>query len=408
MGCVVAAALLVACEPPRGSGMPEYVLPTATSGEIVAPSPTVSPTAADVMTETMTPLPETMVAGDNDDWESLVKRALQAQNLFVYSDSARALTSLANMAVAYPGLDATGRVMSGPELCAAVAEGGATHQRQADLVLTSGAACLQALVNAGELTPYLPATLLPTLSEDMLEPVLTHHWEVLGLHQNDRLGEEQVLLSWWDLVSPAWRGAVALADPLVDEHAQGFLDALIAHEPELRASYRGQMGDEALADAPAWAVWLRGVAANDLRILPSDAEVARWVGDLAAEEGRAGICSSVHWERVSRGDLRLRLVQDAMPTAGVRWRTFVAPAADAANADGAKLGLLWLMGDETGRGGYEPWYQAGLYPARLDVPLAAGTVPRSELVGRLWEVPLTPDTALRAEAVELLAAARGE
>jgi len=364
--------------------MPAYVLPTATRGETVAPSPTAPPTTADIATDTATPLPEPVVAGDDDDWESLVKRALQAQDLVVYSDSARALTSLANMVGAYPGLDATGRVMSGPELCAAVAESDATHQRQPDLVLTSGTACVQALVNAGELTPYLPATLLPTLSEDMLEPVLTHHWEVLGIHQNNRLGEEQVLVSWWDLVTPAWRGAVALADPLVDEHARGFLDALIAHEPELRASYRGQMGDVALTDAPAWAVWLRGLAANDLRILPSDAEVARWVGDPAAEEGRAGICSSVHWERVSRGDLRLRLVQDAVPITGVRWRTYVAPVADAANLDGAKLGLLWLMGDETGRGGYEPWYQAGLYPARLDVPLAEGTVPRSELVGRLW------------------------
>ncbi len=388
--------------------MPAYVLPTATRGETVAPSPTAPPTTADIATDTATPLPEPVVAGDDDDWESLVKRALQAQDLVVYSDSARALTSLANMVGAYPGLDATGRVMSGPELCAAVAESDATHQRQPDLVLTSGTACVQALVNAGELTPYLPATLLPTLSEDMLEPVLTHHWEVLGLHQNNRLGEEQVLVSWWDLVTPAWRGAVALADPLVDEHARGFLDALIAHEPELRASYRGQMGDAALTDAPAWAVWLRGLAANDLRILPSDAEVARWVGDPAAEEGRAGICSSVHWERVSRGDLRLRLVQDAMPITGVRWRTYVAPVADAANLDGAKLGLLWLMGDETGRGGYEPWYQAGLYPARLDVPLAEGTVPRSELVGRLWEVPPTPDAALRAEAIELLVTARGE
>jgi len=66
------------------------------------------------------------------------------------------------------------------------------------------------------------------------------------------------------------------------------------------------------------------------------------------------------------------------------------------------------MGDDAGRSGYEPWYQAGLYPARLDVSLPDGMVLRSELVGRLWEVPTAPDLALRAAAIELLAGARGE
>ena len=389
--------------------MPPYVSATATPESTAAPSATELDPGAGVTLSAVAPSPaQTATVAEDEDWETLVKRALLAEELLVYSDSARALTSLANMVGAYPGLDATGRVMSGAELCAVVADDVASGDPQVDLVLTSGAACVQSLAQAGGLLPYLPVDLLPSLPEDMLGPVLTHHWEVVGIHHNDRLGEGQAIDSWWDLVSPAWRGSVALADPLVDERAQGLLDALVAHEAELRASYRGELGDGALDEEPAWAVWLRALVANDVRLLPSDAEVARWVGDLAAEEGRVGLCSSVHWERASRGDLRLRFVQGIAPICGVRWRTFVAPVAGAGNPAGARLALIWLMGDEAGRGGYEPWNQAGLYPARLDVPLPAGMVPRSELVGRLWEVPTAPDVALRAAAIELLAGARGE
>lgn len=389
--------------------MPPYVLPTATSGRTAVATKAATSGAVDAGARNATLSPtSTAVMPADDDWEGLVKRALLAERLVVYSDTARTLTSLANMMGAYPGLEATGRVMSGAALCAEMMEGVESGTAVADLVITSGEACVQALVRSGYVDAYVPTSVAPSLPDDMLHPVLTHHWEVVGLHHNDRLSDANALASWWDLVDPAWRGRVALADPLVDERAEGFLDTLIAHEEDLRGSYQGQLGANALAERPAWEVWLEALVANELVLLPSDAEVARWVGDPAAEEARAGFCSSAHWERVVRGDLDLHFALHSLPTAGVRWRTYVAPVAGASNPEGARLALVWLMGDDAGRGGYEPWYQAGLYPARLDVPLSDGTVPRSELVGRLWEVPALADVALRAEAIESLAGARPE
>jgi len=273
--------------------MPPYVLATATPESTVAPSTTTLDPGAGATPSAVAPSPaQPTTVAEDEDWETLVRRALLAEELLVYSDSARALTSFANMVGAYPGLDATGRVMSGAELCAVVADDVASGEPQVDLVLTSGAACVQSLVQAGGLLPYLPVDLLPSLPEDMLEPVLTHHWEVLGIHHNDRLGEGQAIDSWWDLVSPAWRGSVALADPLVDERAQGLLDALVAHEAELRASYRGELGDGALDEEPAWAVWLRALVANDVRSAISQlrrdglASAARSIGSGC----RAAIC----------------------------------------------------------------------------------------------------------------------
>jgi len=304
-----------------------------------------------------------------------------------------------NMLGAYPGLDAAGRVMGGAELCAMLAHVDASATP--DLVLASGMGCIQRLARDGYLEAYVPASLRSSLEDDMVTPVLTHHWEILGLHHNGLLAEDQSLASWWDLVTPAWEGRVALADPLVEDRALGLLEALVAHDDLLRASYGGQLGSDALGDGPAWSVWLDALLANEVMLLPSDAEVARWVGDPTSDGPRAGLCSSIHWKRVLRGELNLEFAVRAAPVAGVRWRTYVAPVVSASNPDGARLALAWFLGDDGGRGGYEPWYQAGLYPARLDVPLPAGSVERSALIGRLWEVP--PDLQ-DGQRNELLAA----
>lgn len=400
--------VLTACVPQQSFGMPPYVMSIPVPETPPSPTASMAPTAVQIEAAASlhSPSPTTIIP--DDAWEGLGKRALLAGRLVLYSDTARTLTSLTNMLGAYPGLDAVGRVMSGAELCATVTRESEDDNATADLVLTSGTACIQRLARAGYLVPYVPTSLRPFMREDMLAPVLTHHWEVVGIHHNGRADPEDALASWWDLVGPAWRGRVALADPLIDDHALGLLEALIAHDDALRASYQGQLGADALEDEPAWSVWLRALLANDVVLLPSDAEVARWIGEPAAQEPRAGFCSSVHWERVLRGELNLEFAIRAVPAAGVRWRTYVAPTAHASNPDGARLALAWLLGDPSGGGGYEPWYQAGIYPSRLDVPLPAGSVPRGELAGRLWEVPSEPDEAFRGAVIEAFAAARDE
>jgi len=393
------AGLLVACVPPQVAGMPPYVMATSLPGERSA-LPTVTGVADSpdaVGTATIESEPEATVA---DDWDATIRRALLAGRLLVFSDTARTLTSLANMASAYPGLDTSGRVMSGAELCAALTSPSETESAAPDLLLASGTACIHKLVREGYLEAYVPVSLRPSLRQEMLTPVLTHHWEVVGLHHNGHLDPDEPLTSWWDLVTPAWRGRVALADPLVEDRALGLLEALVAHDDLLRASYRGELGPNALVDKPAWSVWVDALLENEVVLLPSDAEVARWVGDPAQEGPRAGFCSSVHWRRVLRGELNLEFAVGVVPVAGVRWRTYVAPITGARNPDGARLALAWLLGNASGDAGYEPWYQAGLYPARSDVPLPTGSVPRSALVGRLWEVPADLDEAQRSALME--------
>jgi ABC-type Fe3+ transport system substrate-binding protein len=393
--------MALACEPRQALSVPPpYVMQTP-APTVRAPTETLDVVSVSVAGDT-TPSPSVRPTTD-DDWDAITRRALLAGKLLIYSDAARTLTSVTNMLGAYPGLDVAGRVMGGAELCATLAD--ADEAAMPDLVLASGMGCVQRLARDGYLEAYLPASLQASLEDDMVTPVLTHHWEIVGLHHNGLLGEEQSLASWWDLVTPAWEGRVALADPLLEDRALAVLEALVAHDDLLRASYGGQLGADALEGEPAWSVWLDALLANEVLLLPSDAEVARWVGDPTSDGPRAGFCSSVHWKRVLRGELNLEFAVRAAPVAGVRWRTYVAPVASASNPDGARLALAWLLGDDSGRGGYEPWYQVGLYPSRIDVPLPDGSVERSALIGRLWEVP--PDLQ-DAERNALLAAFMGE
>ena len=113
-------------------------------------------------------------------------------------------------------------------------------------------------------------------------------------------------------------------------------------------------------------------------------------GDLTIDGG-ARLNGGVRAKRVTvagelEGNIESAERVELQPSAGLKWRSYLAQVSSSPHPWAARLAIEWLMGDAAGGGGYAVWYKAGFYPARTDVPDPPGAPERALLEQRLWEV----------------------
>ena len=406
--------LLAACRPIAGDRPPRLVL--------VPPTPTLRPPTSTITTTLTLPLPTPQpqrsptpnpaalatqaaesaawlanaalgpYAPTGEPWEEVERRARAEGYVTLYADSARAVAAVESFMRAYPGLEAEAQASGSYDTYLRLAEDLQTNKRVADLYLVSDAPRTLALLDQAQLWSYLPPDLAPVLPQGMREPLLVHHWTALMLICSPVLSQTRPIESWWDLTLPQWRGRVALPDPINDERTLYLLVTLTQQSEELANAYRARFGRELVLDADcpnAGYQWIKDLLTNQPLLLPGDADVASKVGDPQSGEAWIGLCSLEQFAKVSLGKLAFTPLISVTPTAGLKWPTYLGVPDRCPHPQAAKLLALWLMGDAAGKGGYTPWYEPGLYPARTDVPDPPGAVPRQELEPRLWALDYT-------------------
>jgi iron(III) transport system substrate-binding protein len=320
--------------------------------------------------------------------DELRRRAEAEGHIVLYSDSSRAIASLDSFMRAFPGIGAEGRTFSSQDVFLRLGDDLRVGEATADLYLVSDPPRTLGLVADRQLWNYVPAELTALLPQDMVEPLLTHHWTaVLWIYSNGLLREPPIH-NWWDVTLPQWRGHIVLPDPILHERTLYLFATLVQHSAELQAAYRARFGHDLALDADcpnAGYQWIKDLLANQPVLLPGDAEVAQRVGDPKASEPLLGLCSYEQFAKVAQDMLHFVPLPDLAPAAGMRWRTYVGIVDHCEHPWAAKLLARWLMGDSGGGQGYAPWYDLGLYPARTDTRDPPGTLPRSYLAERLWE-----------------------
>jgi iron(III) transport system substrate-binding protein len=307
----------------------------------------------------------------------------------LYSDAARAITAAEGFMSTYAGLDVEAYTLDSYDTYLRLMDDSQRGESGADVYMVSDAPRTVSLVAQKRLWNYVPAELVGVLSDTMRTPLLTHHWSAVTLIANSAQPPKPPVDNWWDLTRPEWRGRVALPDPILDERTLYLFVTLTQHAEELGQAYRAKFGRELVLDADcpnAGYQWIKQLLANQPVLLPGDAEVARLVGDPKADKPWLGLCGSEQYAKVRRGDLAFAMLPEVAPAAGMRWRTYVAIVDQAPHLNVAKLLVRWLMGDKAGQGGYAPWMEPGVYPARSDVPDPAGALPRQQLEPRVWDV----------------------
>jgi len=408
---VLVATLVSACEPFPERGVPPFpvgvarAMPTSVSAtpEPEIPTPvriTPLPAPESPRVETPTPAPpddvwlERAGLGDHapaeEDGEALRQAALTEASVVLYSDSSRALTSLEALTEAQPGLQVEGYTWSAADIALRLAGEVAAGDNLADVYLAGDPIGSAELEAQGGLWAYEPPELAEVIPTNGTLP--EHHWSALMVVTG---GSGAPIDNWWDLTRPEWAGRVALSDPLVDDRTLYLFATTVLREDEMAAAYRAEFDQEPPLDADcgdAGCLWVRALLANGPALLHGDAEVARWVGE--GGETRLGLCGYEQYAKVRRGELSFTPLWQLAPAAGLRWPSVVAIVDRSPHPNAAKLAVRWLYGDSSGLRGYAPWFEAGYYPARSDVPDPSGAVPRDRLRERLWDVDAAALAAL--------------
>ncbi|MHB0856151.1 MAG: ABC transporter substrate-binding protein [Anaerolineae bacterium] len=419
---LLTALALVACTPATlPDEGPPIVLnrPTATLAQ-PSPPPTrrilvVPPTRRPTAPPNGTPSPQATdeawlveaglgpYASPVEDLAQIAQRARSEGAVQLYSDSSRALTAVESFAMANPELDVDAYTPGSYDIYLWLLQDIAREEPVADVYLVSDPPRTLALLEQGLLWNHLPQGLREVLPESAAEPLLVHHWSALTWIGPTPSQGQAVVGNWWDLTRPEWRGRVAIPDPQEDDRTLYLLATLSQHGDALAAAYQQAFGRELVLDADcpdAGYQWIKALLQNEPLLTHGDVEVARWVGDPAAEGMRVGLCGLEQYGRVSRGTLSFAPLTQVSPMAGLYWPTYLGIVDQAPHPGAAKLLAHWLMGDAEGGQGYAPWRQVGLYPARTDVPDPAGSIPRTQWEGRLWSA----DPAYIAEQGEALRA----
>lgn len=322
--------------------------------------------------------------------EEMERHARAEGHVTLYADSARAIAAVESFMHAYPGLEAEIQALGSYDIYLRLAETLQNGRHEADLYLASDPPRTLSLLSQGQIHNYIPPDLASSLPQNMREPLLVHHWTALMLICSPTLSQTDPIKSWWDLTLPKWRGRVVLPDPINHEPTLYLLVTLAQHSEELAETYSSQFGRQLALDADcpnAGYQWIKDLLANQPVLLPGDADVAFKVGDPRSEEAWIGLCSYERFAKVGLGELSFTPLLEVAPAAGLRWPTYLGIVDRCLHPQSAKLLARWLMGDASGKGGYAPWYEPGLYPARADIPDPPGVLPRQALEARLW----TPD-----------------
>ncbi len=335
-------------------------------------------------------------AATSEDWSRIQAKAGAEGQVVLYSDTSRSLNAAESLTRAYPGLRADAYSLGSHDIYLRLLDDAQEGRHAADVYLVGDAPRTLELLAQHRIWNYVPADLSDLVPQEMREPLLVHHWSAVTLIYNTALSKAPPIDNWWALTGEEWRGRVALPDPIAHERTMYLLITLVQHSDELAAAYRAESGHELVLDADcpnAGYQWIKDLLANEPILLHSDAEVAGLVGDPDADQTYIGIGGYEQYEKVARGKLSFAPIVDGAPTAGLQWPTYLGLVDRSPRPNAAKLLVRWLMGDETGGGGYSAWHYPGFYPARSDVPDPKGVIPREELQPRLWQ----PDAAFIAD-----------
>lgn len=276
----------------------------------------------------------------------------------------------------YPGIKVQGFDLDGAEIITKVLAEQRARNYQADLIFLPEVATLKHLLMPRWMVfNYVPSDLITKIPRQYREPLLARHFSFRVIFYNSERHTAAPVSNLWDLTQPEWKGRVLFPDPLKIPEYMSFLVTVVGRAEDMARAYQRKYGELRLGPGVenAGYEWIRRLLANDLVIAPSTDEVTNAIGRPGQTAPPIGISA---WSRVRdkirRPTLRFEPALTMDPVAAVSDITVLAIPAHAPHPASAKLLIRWMMGDEKGGQGFEPFYIEGHLPTRTDVPPPPG------------------------------------
>jgi iron(III) transport system substrate-binding protein len=172
----------------------------------------------------------------------------------------------------------------------------------------------------------------------------------------------------------------------------------------MAASYEAQFGSAIALDGAANAgeKYIMDLFANDLILVGSTDDVNAAVGSLGQDNPPVGFTSYSDRRDNEDEGWALQVANAVEPAPGIIFPAILALAAEPNNPAAARLAIDFLMGDEseTGGPGLKPFYVAGDYVTRTDIPPHPDAVPLDDFTA--WRISPAETATIRAEVGDLV------
>lgn len=324
----------------------------------------------------------------------------------VYSFTSRIGKVEAAFEAAYPGIDLQGFDISSTEQIArltAEAQAGLTN---ADVIYVSDAAVvLSALLEPGIIAPYVPPRVADRVPEEFKSPLLAQRLSTKVLMYNEEANPNGAPVdSLWDLTRDEWSGRVVMVDPLQRGDYLDLMTEIVLQSDDMAAAYELEFGTAIeLGDAAnAGEKFIMDLFANDVILVGSTDDVNAAVGGLGQDNPPIGFTSYSDRRDNEEEGWALQVANDVVPAPGIIFPAVLALAAEPQNPAAARLVIDFLMGDETETGGpgLAPFYVAGDYVTRSDIPPHPDAVALDDFAA--WRLAPSATAQIRAEIGDLI------
>ncbi len=324
----------------------------------------------------------------------------------VYSFTSRIGKVEAAFEEAYPNIDLQGFDISSTEQIArlkAEAQAGITN---ADVVYISDTpVVLTELLEAGIIVPYVAPRIADRVPEQYKSPLLAQRLSTKVLMYNEEANPAGAPVSnLWALTTEDWKGRVIIVDPLQRGDYLDLMTEIVLQSDAMAAAYKDHFGAEIDLGSAANAgeKFIADLFANDVVLVSSTDDVNAAVGKLGQENPPVGFTSYSDRRDNEEEGWALQVANDVKPAPGIIFPAVVALAEGAQNPAAARLVIDFLMGDEseTGGPGLAPFYVAGDYVTRTDIPPHPDAVPLDEFTA--WRIQPAETANARAAVGDLV------
>ncbi len=338
--------------------------------------------------------------------EALLPLAQEEETVTVYSFTSRIGRVEAAFEEAYPGIDLQGFDISSTEQIArlrAEAQAGVTN---ADVIYISDTpVVLTELLETGIIAPYVPPRVADRVPAEYQSPLLAQRLSTKVLMYNEEANPDGApVTNLWQLTTGDWHGRVVMVDPLQRGDYLDLMTEIVLRSDEMAAAYEAQFGEAIDLDGASNAGerFIMDLFANDLILVSSTDDVNAAVGAIGQDNPPVGFTSYSDRRDNEDEGWALQVANDVMPSPGIIFPAVLALATEPNNPAAARLVIDFLMGDEseTGGAGLAPFYVAGDYVTRTDIPPHPDAVPLDAFTA--WRIAPAETATIRAEIGDLI------
>ncbi|SEE49903.1 iron(III) transport system substrate-binding protein [Streptomyces sp. 2131.1] len=282
---------------------------------------------------------------DSDfDLEALVAEAKKEGSVTVY-DSTGDITETAAAFTAKYGIKATGvKSKVGDTLEKMTRENQAGNVTIDATFYEDGPSLVGQLLAQKVVYTWIPGSLVKDIPPSRQSPLQVLSKGNMWIYNPKLFPKGCPVKNIWDLADPAWKGKVAMQDPLGKPNIVEFFNQLKAGgEAGLRQAYKTKYRKELASGDSAAEAWVKGLAKNGPILTSSDDDATAAVASPNQTKDRVALVSNAKFRDVKEKSYSMRVCAEMQPWSGYQYPKYAAVATKTKHPAAAKLFVYFML-----------------------------------------------------------------